>query len=46
MMVVPRQLKTKVFNNELNTLTNNNRAMKFIKTFLENVEKYGERLLN
>ena len=27
MMVVPRQLKTKIFYNELKTLANNNRVM-------------------
>ena len=49
MIIVPLQLKTKNFYNELNTFANNNTAMFIyndIKNFLENVEKYGIRLLN
>ena len=49
MTVAPLQLKINNFYNELNTFANNNRLMSIynvIENFLENVEKYGIRLLN
>ena len=49
MKVAPFQLKINNFYNELNTFANNNRLMSIynvIENFLENVEKYGIRLLN
>ena len=49
MKLVPLQLKIKNFSSELHTFAKNNRVM-FIynndKELLENVEKYGIRLLN
>ena len=49
MIIAPLQLKINNFYNELNTFANNNRLMSIydvIENFLENVEKYGIRLLN
>ena len=49
MKLVPLQLKIKNFSSELHKFVKNNRVM-FIynndKELLENVEKYGIRLLN
>ena len=49
MIIAPLQLKINNFYNELNIFANNNRVMSFynvIENFLENLEKYGIRLLN
>ena len=49
MTMVPLQLQIKTFFGDLHTFANNNRVMLIHsddKNFLENVEKYGIRLLN
>ena len=45
MMVVPRQLKTKIFNNELNTLTNNNRVMFIYKDFFRKCREIWRKII-